>query len=163
MAISRKRQKRRSLPAARKKPPAKRSPPRRQAPAGKPARTAPARADFGAPIDGFFRKQPPRLRAILEELRTLVEDAAPGAESSLKWGMPFFSLDGAMVCALGAHAAHVNLILPGPPGTYPDPGGRLAGEGKTGRHLKLTSVAELPRAEVRGWLRTAAKLAREQR
>jgi hypothetical protein len=32
--------------------------------------------------------------------------------------------------------------------------------GKTGRHLKLTSLDELPRAAVRGWLRTAAELAR---
>ncbi len=89
-----------------------------------------------------------------------MEEAAPDAESSIKWGMPFFTLGGTMMCALGAHRAHVNLILAGPPDAFADPGGLLSGEARGGRHLKLTSLDELPRAEVRGWLRTAAKLAR---
>src|SRR5688500_1495880 len=37
------------------------------------------RADFGAPVDGFFAKQPPHLRAILEELRTVIEKTVPAA------------------------------------------------------------------------------------
>lgn len=118
------------------------------------------RPDFGAPIDGFFARQPPHLRAILEALREMIDEAAPEADSSLKWGMPFFSIRGAMMCALGGHKSHVNLILSGPPGAFADPDGRLAGEGKTGRHLKAVSLDELPREAVRGWLRTAAKLAR---
>src|SRR5690349_15313582 len=40
------------------------------------------RADLGQPIDGFFLKQPPALRAILEELRQLVEETVPDAASS---------------------------------------------------------------------------------
>jgi hypothetical protein len=118
------------------------------------------RADFGAPIEGFFAKQPPHLRPVLEELRKMVEAAAPDAESSIKWGMPFFSVGGAMMCALGSHKSHVNLILSGPPGTFADPEGLLEGEGKTGRRLKLTALDDLPKATVRGWLRTAAELAR---
>ncbi len=89
-------------------------------------------------------------------LRELVEEAAPEATASLKWGMPFFEVGGAMMCALTAHKAHVNLVLPGPPGTYADPGGRLEGGGKTGKHLTLRSLDELPREAVRGWLRVAA-------
>jgi len=118
------------------------------------------RADLGAPIDGFFAKQPPHLRSILDALRKMVEDAAPEATSTTKWGMPFFLIDGEMMCAFGAHQSHVNLILPGPPGTYADPEGRLTGEGKTGRHLKLLRLEELPRNAVRGWLRTAARRVR---
>ncbi|HEY0708431.1 MAG TPA: DUF1801 domain-containing protein [Polyangia bacterium] len=120
------------------------------------------RADYGAPIEEFFARQSPGMRAIGEALRGLIEEAAPGAESSLKWGMPFFSLDGAMMCAIGGHKAHVNLILSGPPEAYPDPEGRLEGDGKTGRHLKLRSIDELPREMVRTWLRTAATLAKEK-
>lgn len=118
------------------------------------------RADFGAPIDGFFTQQPAHLRAILEELRVLVEHAAPDAESSIKWGMPFYSVNGAMMCALGAHAAHVNLIMSGPPDAFDDPDGRLSGESKLGRHLKLTDVHDIHHDTVRAWLRTAAELAR---
>ena len=129
--------------------------------AKKPAAKKPApRADYGAPIDGFFSKQPPHLRAILEDLRKLIEEAAPEAQSSLKWGMPFYTLDGAMFCATSAHKSHVNLILSGAPDAFSDPAGRLSGEGKTGRHLKLTTLDELPRESVRGWLRRAAELAR---
>jgi hypothetical protein len=135
--------------------------PRKAARRSQTVRRKPApRADLGAPIDSFFGRHPPHLRAILEELRGLVEEAAPDADSSLKWGMPFFTVSGKMVCALGAHRSHVNLILSGPPGAFADPGGLLAGEGKTGRHLKLTTLDELPRASVRAWLKTAAKLAR---
>ena len=120
------------------------------------------RADLGAPIDGFFLKQPAPLREILEELRRLVQEEVPRATSAIKWGNPFFMLDGTMMCALGAHKSHVNLILAGPPGAFDDPHQRLLGEGKTGRHLKLTRLDQLPRDEVRGWLRTAAKLAAQK-
>ena len=132
--------------------------------ASKPAMAATAkwakRRDLGAPVDGFFARQPAELRAILEALRAEVERAAPEAAGAIKWGMPFYTLRGEMMCALGAHKAHVNLILAGPPGTYADPEGRLEGEGKTGKHLKLRSLVELPRAAVRAWLKTAAATAR---
>lgn len=118
------------------------------------------RADYGQAIDGFFKKQPAELRPVLVELRKLVESTIPDAASSIKWGMPVYTVGGEMVCALGAHKAHVNLILAGPPDAFRDPRGRLTGAAKGGRHLKLTSVKELPRAEVRGWLKTAADLAR---
>jgi hypothetical protein len=129
--------------------------------AKRPAARKPGpRADLGAPVDGFFARQPPALRPILDELRKLVGEAAPDAQSSLKWGMPFYSIGSSVLCALAGFKGHVNLILPGPPGTYADPDGRLQGSGKTGKHLKLRAIDELPRASVRGWLRTAAKRAR---
>jgi hypothetical protein len=118
------------------------------------------RKDLGAPVEGFFAKQPPHLRPILDQLRALIAEAAPAATAATKWGMPFYSVDGNTMCALAAFKAHVNLILPGPPGTYADPDGLLEGDGKTGKHLKLRPADALPRAAVRGWLRTAAARAR---
>jgi hypothetical protein len=127
-------------------------------------RTMPLRrADFGAPIDGFFAKQPPHLRAILEDLRKLVEDVAPDATASIKWGMPFYSIGSGMMCALAGFRSHVNLILSGPPDSFADPKGQLEGGGKTGRHLKLRTAQDLPRAAVRAWLRTAARNARAKK
>ena len=129
----------------------------------KPAAKKPApRADHGAPVDGFFSRQPPHLRSILEELRKLIGETAPEAQTSIKWGMPFYSLEGVMMCATSAHKSHVNLVLSGPPDAFSDPVGRLSGEGKTGRHLKLTTLDELPRDAVRGWLRAAAEIARRK-
>ena len=135
----------------------------KKAPAKKPSSSQRApRSDLGAPVDGFFAKQPPHLRAILETLRKMVEGAAPDAVSSLKWGMPFYTVGGRMMCSLGGHKSHVNLVLAGPPDAFADPDSLLSGEGKTGRHLKLTSLDQLPRAAVLGWLRTAAALARKK-
>ncbi len=145
-------------PAKARKKIRKVSPARKAARGNIPAR----RADFGAPITGFFARQPAPQRTILETLRQLVEEAAPDATASIKWGMPFYSIGRTMLCALAAFRSHVNLILSGPPGAFDDPDGLLEGEGKTGRHLKLRSLDELPREAVRGWLRAAAEAARKQ-
>jgi hypothetical protein len=140
------------------------SPARKRSPARpSPSRKVGPRADLGAPVDGFFARQPAALRPVTDELRKMVEEAAPDATASLKWGMPFYAIGSETVCAIAGHKAHVNLILSGPPGTYADPDGRLEGAGKTGRHLKLRSGDDLPRAAVRGWLRTAAARARKGR
>ena len=122
----------------------------------KPKKPAP-RADFGKPIAGFLAKQPPQLRAILDAVRALIDEAMPDATAALKWGMPFYARGKTMLVAMGAHKAHVNLLLPGPPGTYPDPDALLEGDGKTGRRLVLKSLDDLPRAQVRAWLKIAAK------
>jgi hypothetical protein len=137
--------------------PAKRAQSKAQA---KPVKKYGQRADLGAPIDGFFAKQPAHLRAILEALRELADEAAPEATKSIKWGMPFYSVGSAMMCALAGHKAHVNLVLAGPPEIFVDPAGLLEGGGKTGRHLKVTKLEDLPRAAARGWLRAAANHAR---
>lgn len=125
-----------------------------------PSKPAP-RADYGLPIDAFFGKQPPPLQPILKQLRQLIEAAAPDATSQLKWGMPFYEIGGKTMCAIGGHKAHVNLILHGPAGTYPDAKGLLEGESKQGCHLKLRAGDTVPTAEVKKWLGIAAKNARE--
>jgi hypothetical protein len=119
-----------------------------------------SRADLGAPVEGWFARQPQPHRAILDALRELVREAAPEAQGSLKWGMPFYTLGGGMMCALTSHKTHVNLVLSGPSESFADPDGRLEGAGKTGRHLKLRTLEDLPREPVRRWLRTAASFAR---
>jgi hypothetical protein len=121
---------------------------------------APRRADYGAPIEGFFSKHAGPLRAVLDTLRALIEEAAPDAAASLKWGMPFYTLKGETLCAIAGFKAHVNLILPGGPGTYADPEGLLEGAGKTGQHLKIRGLEALPKKAVRAWLKTAVKNAR---
>ena len=118
------------------------------------------RADFGKPVDGFFANQGAAIGPILDRLRTLIQEVAPTAEASLKWGQPFYTLDGAMFCALGAHKAHVNLILAGPAETFADPRGLLEGEGKTGRRLVVKSVSDIPAADIKRWLKAGAALAK---
>jgi hypothetical protein len=147
-------------PAPSKKP----SPGKKPGPSKKPAPTTTVarRADFGAPIDGFFAKQAPNLRPILEALRKIVEEGAPDATASIKWGMPNYSIGRAMVCAMAGFKSHVNLIVAGPPEIFADPDGLLEGGGKTGRHLKLRTIEELPREAARDWVRVAAQFARKK-
>jgi hypothetical protein len=146
--------------ASRSKPAAKT--PQRPTAKKSAAARPPRRADYGAPIDAYFKKQPPPMRAILVALRALVDEVVPDATASLKWGMPFYELHGEMLCALGGFKAHVNLIVIGDKSRYADPDGLLTTGGTSGRHLKLRALDELPHAAVRSWLRTAAKMAREK-
>jgi hypothetical protein len=129
-------------------------------PTAKPPKMHGPRADLGKPIDGFFAKQPAALRPIAEQLRALIEATVPDATSSIKWGMPFYELDGKMLCAIGGHKSHVNLILTGAPDAFDDPDGKLSGVSKLGRHAKLTSVADIDRDRFRSWLLTSVAQAR---
>jgi hypothetical protein len=124
------------------------------------ARKYATRADLGAPVDGFFARQPPELRSILETLRREVSAVVPDSAGTIKWGMPVYTVGGAMMCALRAHTAHVSLVLAGPPGTFADATGLLEGDGKTGKHLKLRPGDRIPRPAIRTWLRAAAAAAR---
>jgi hypothetical protein len=142
----------------------KAAPGKKALPSKKPASSnvVARRADFGAPIDGFFAKQAPNLRPILEALRTIVEESAPDATASIKWGMPNYAIGRAMVCAMAGFKSHVNLIVAGPPAIFADPDGLLEGGGTTGRHLKLRTIEELPRDAARRWVSAAAQFARKK-
>jgi len=75
-------------------------------------------------------------------------------------GMPTYSIGGVMMCALGGHKAHVNLVLL----DLQEPTrseGRLSGAGKPAPH-QADDLAELPRECVRGWLLAAAAAARSK-
>lgn len=131
-------------------------------PVKKPTAKKPAtRKDLGKPVDGFFAKATPAQKPILAKLRQLVERELPDATSSIKWGNAFYEVAGEMTVAISAHKAHANLILSG--GGFDDPDGRLEGEGKTGRHLKVRSVDDLrDEKRLREWIRTAGMNARER-
>jgi hypothetical protein len=118
------------------------------------------RADFGKPVDGFIEKRPPEQQKILRELKKLIMATAPDCEAQLKWGMPHYTIGGKYYAATSAHKAHVNLILFGAAKGFADPDSRLEGEGKMGRHLKLTSMKDLPKTQVKKWLVTAANASR---
>ena len=118
------------------------------------------RSDFGKPVDGFIKKRPAEQQKILTELKKLILAAAPDCEAQLKWGMPHYTINGKYYAATSAHKAHVNLILFGAATGFDDPDGLLEGSGKMGRHLKVTTAKDLPKAKVKKWLATAAKASR---
>ena len=65
-------------------------------------------------IDEYIRTFPPDIRKILERLREIVHESAPGAEEAIRYGIPTFRLNGNLV----HFAAYKNHI-----GFYPEPSG----------------------------------------
>ena|SRR5688572_18380799 len=65
-------------------------------------------------IDEYIAGLPTDIQKILEELRSAIRKAAPGAEETINYGIPTFTLNGNLV----HFAAFKNHI-----GFYPTPGG----------------------------------------
>jgi len=60
-------------------------------------------------IDAYIAKAQPFARHILEKARERVHAALPGAEETLKWNMPAYTLDGKLVLITAAFKAHAAL------------------------------------------------------
>ena len=67
-----------------------------------------------ADINAYISEFPEEIRAILEQIRTTIQKAAPEAKEAVKYGMPTFVLNGNLV----HFAAYNNHI-----GFYPAPSG----------------------------------------
>lgn len=65
-------------------------------------------------IDEYIRKFSPEVQTILESLRKVIKESAPGAEEKMSYQMPTFALHGNLV----HFAAYKNHI-----GFYPTPSG----------------------------------------
>lgn len=74
------------------------------------------RTDQAAPrtIDEYIAGFPPDIREILEKTRVTIREAAPGAEETIKYQMPTFTLEGNLV-HFAAFKKHI--------GFYPAPTG----------------------------------------
>lgn len=89
-------------------------------------------------IDAYIAKAAPFAQGILIHVRALVHRALPGAQETIKWGMPHFMVDGRNVIGLAAFKAHASVII-----HHVDSGGAGAGEGM-GALGKLASLSDLP-------------------
>jgi uncharacterized protein YdhG (YjbR/CyaY superfamily) len=67
----------------------------------------PAPADIDAYIAGF----PPEVRAILERIRSTVRAAAPQAREAIRYGMPAFVSQGALIY-FAAFKKHIGIFPP---------------------------------------------------
>lgn len=63
-------------------------------------------------IDEYIRRFPENIRVILQKLREVILEAAPGAEETIRYGIPTFKLKGNLV-HFGGYKSHV--------GFYPAP------------------------------------------
>jgi hypothetical protein len=131
----------------------------RKAGAKKVPNKAAKRADHGAPIGPWFEQFPPEKRAPLDRLRSLIEATVPNAESGLKWGVPFWTLDGKQLCDLVSLKNEVALGIFAPPEAFDDPNGQLSGKSDEYRVLKVKDEREIDAASVKRWLEAAVAAA----
>ena len=59
-------------------------------------------------IDAYIAKSADFARPILEQLRSLMHEACPQVEESIKWGMPSFGHAGGILCGMAAFKRHVS-------------------------------------------------------
>jgi hypothetical protein len=138
---------------AARKPTAKKIAQEKTAPSKSAPKMAAKRDDFGASTDRYFAEQAPEKRALLDDLRALVMKGVPDAQSSLKWGVPFYQRNGKSICSLAAFKEHVGINFFAPPNVLVDPKKKLEGGGKTMRMLKVRSPEDIDSASILRWLK----------
>ena len=107
-------------------------------------------------IEGYVRRLDSRDREIVRGLAALIQKAAPHASVSIKWGIPWWQLDG-LLCTVYRTGDHVNFGFSR--GTeLADPDGLLEGDGKLMRHIKLRDVKEIRKAKFTSLVKQAVKL-----
>ncbi|MGH2472535.1 MAG: DUF1801 domain-containing protein [Candidatus Limnocylindria bacterium] len=144
---------------AARKPIAKKAARKKTALSKSAPKMAAKRDDLGASTDRYFAEQAPEKRALLEELRALVMKGVPDAQSSLKWGVPFYQRNGKSICSLAAFKEHVGINFFAPPSVLVDPKKKLEGGGKTMRMLKVRSPEDIDSASIQRWLKATVAAA----
>ena len=61
-------------------------------------------------VDRYLAELPLERRAVLQQLRGLVQSAAPDATECMRYGMPAYAL-GELLCAMAAQKGHYSLYL----------------------------------------------------
>jgi hypothetical protein len=106
-----------------------------------------------ADIDRLLAEHPPEIQAIERALRHLIKTEIPTVEEQVDFGNKLIAFGWSMkmrdlLFAIIAHKSHVNLQL-ADGAELPDPTGIVEGTGKRIRHVKLRSVQDVGRADVR--------------
>ncbi|MCB9845046.1 MAG: DUF1801 domain-containing protein [Phycisphaeraceae bacterium] len=120
--------------ALRKKPAAKKSAAKAGAALSDKERWT-TRSDLGAAPSTYIERLPAPARQIAQRLHDTLM-SYDGVDSSIKWGMPVYTLAGEMFASIWMGKGYIRLGLVGGAG-FDDPDGLLQGEGKGHRHVKI--------------------------
>jgi hypothetical protein len=92
----------------------------------------------------------------MKRLREVVKEGAPHSAAAIKWAQPVWEWNGPMIW-MKAYPKHVDIGFWR--GTeMDDPKKVLTGDGERMRHIKITSVDEIPADALRDLVRQAVKL-----
>jgi len=111
-------------------------------------------------IDAYIEKKADFAKPVLKHLRQLVQKACPGAEETIKWGMPFFDYKGSVLCAMAAFKEHCSFtfwkakLMKDPEGIL-----QVAERHAMGNFDRITSLKDLPSDKILiAYIKEAAKL-----
>jgi hypothetical protein len=108
----------------------------------------------------FLKAYDPHIADLALALREIILEEVPGASESIYQVYTvaiWFGFSGKMkdmFCYITTSAEHINLGFPRG-STLPDPNHVLEGEGKTMRHIKFASIAEVERNYVRRYIQAS--------
>jgi hypothetical protein len=153
---------------AAKKPAAKKNPAKKVArkPAKAPMKTAAKRvggragtagkADGSAPVRAYIESLPDWKRDVARRLDDIIAREVPDVQRAVKWSVPFYGREGmGWLASFAAFSKHVKIqFFRGADLTPPPP----LGENRDARALDLRSAEEFDEAQIRDWVRQAAKL-----
>jgi len=106
-------------------------------------------------VDDYIAKQPSPQKEICQSLRGLILKTLPGVKEEMMWGVPAF--DGGKFY-IGALKDHVNLGF-AIKGLNKEEIALFDGGGKTMKHIKLYTLADIDEPRIAGLLRLVDKKA----
>lgn len=111
-------------------------------------------------VDAYIQKSADFAKPILTHLRETIHSAAPSAEETIKWGMPFFMYEGRILCSMAAFKAHCAFLF--------WKGAQIVGQSADrsdeamGQFGRLTKVSDLPtKKALTGYIEKAMALHEE--
>ena len=105
-------------------------------------------------VDAYIAKSAGFAKPILQHFRSIVDDACPDAEETIRWGTPSWQYAGALLCSMAAFKQHCTYNFWRAP--LLNFRGKPVGFGKDAQFGQVTSLSELP---ARGALVTLVKQA----
>jgi len=106
-------------------------------------------------IDDWFRRQMPHLQPVVRALDESIGATIPGLHYAVKWKRPYYGLpELGWIIELAAYDVSANVVFLG--GADFDSPPPLGSTGRT-RYVKVTSLEETRRPELRRWIEEAGR------
>jgi hypothetical protein len=121
------------------------------------ARKPPVPSDSHADIEDWVRRVMPDLHPIVKRLDELIRETIPGLQYAIKWGKGYYGLpELGWIIEMVAYDVSVNVVFLG--GAEFDPPPPLGTTGRS-RYVKVTTLEEAQRPEMRKWIEQAGRVA----
>jgi hypothetical protein len=122
---------------------------------GNAARKPPEPSASHSDIDDWLLRQMPHLQPIVRRLDESIRATIPGLSYAVKWKRPYYGLpERGWIIELAAYDVSVNVVFLG--GSDFDSPPPLGAVDRT-RYVKVTTVEEVQRPELRRWIEEASR------